>query len=86
MFAVVLSLLAAAVAYSSATTLWTDARSLGIRGTGFPVESKNSPYDRFPAAAQHDVTSAVWSLSRDSAGMYAVVCIVVSFGIFWGVC
>ena len=46
---------------------WYDIRQLGIEGQGW-TETK-SLYDRLPAKAEGTVRDAVWSLSRDSAGM-----------------
>lgn len=46
---------------------WFDIRQLGVEGQGW-TETK-SPYDRLPAKAEGQVRDAVWSLSRDSAGM-----------------
>ncbi|KAK3233447.1 hypothetical protein CYMTET_56261 [Cymbomonas tetramitiformis] len=51
-------------------TLWTDATELGLYGTGFAPTGKLSPYDRLPEGAWATVNGAVWSLSRDSAGMF----------------
>ena len=47
---------------------WTDIRQLGVEGQGW-VETK-APYDRLPAKAEKTVRSAVWNLSRHSAGMH----------------
>jgi lysophospholipase L1-like esterase len=47
--------------------IWYDIRALGIEGQGW-TEVK-SPFDRLPAKAEGKVRDAVWSLSRDSAGM-----------------
>jgi hypothetical protein len=50
-----------------APIVWFDIRELGIEGQGF--KDTKSPYDRLPARAEGKVRDAVWSLSRDSAGM-----------------
>lgn len=46
---------------------WYDIRQLGVEGQGW-TDTK-SPYDRFPARAEGTLRDAVWSLSRNSAGM-----------------
>jgi hypothetical protein len=46
---------------------WYDIRQLGVEGQGWSELA--SPYDRLPEKAQGVVRDAVWSLSRDSAGM-----------------
>ena len=51
------------------TLTWVDARPL-LHGTGFPAAAKAHFYDRLPAGAQHTTRGAVWSLSRDTAGMF----------------
>ena len=51
------------------TYTWVDARPF-LRGTGFGASEKGAYFDRLPAAAQNTTRSVVWSLSRDSAGMY----------------
>ena len=48
---------------------WVDAKSF-LRGTGFASNTKSAFYDRFPAGAKKTTRAAVWSLSRDTAGMY----------------
>eukprot|EP00754_Rhynchopus_humris_P022802 Rhum_TRINITY_DN14806_c17_g1::Rhum_TRINITY_DN14806_c17_g1_i1::g.120194::m.120194 len=50
--------------------VWTDVRSLGVRGRAFNESVLGTWTDRLPAAAQATVRQAVWSLSHDSAGMY----------------
>ena len=49
-------------------TKWIDAKQF-IMGKAF--NDTFAFYDRLPADRQHNVTDAVWSLSRDTAGMYA---------------
>ncbi|MBG87479.1 MAG: hypothetical protein CMO80_11340 [Verrucomicrobiales bacterium] len=50
-------------------THWYDIRHLGVEGRGF--DDTKEYYDRLPARAEGVVRSAVWSLSRNSAGMSA---------------
>src|SRR3984957_4698719 len=45
---------------------WGDAKKLTVEGRGF--KDVKSPYDRLPGRAEAVVPSAVWNLSRDSAG------------------
>ena len=47
---------------------WIDVKQF-IMGKAF--NDTSAFYDRLPADRQHFVTDAVWSLSRDTAGMYA---------------
>lgn len=49
------------------TLVFRSALELRIEGRGF--QDTLLPYDRFPARAQGKVPSAVWSLSRNSAGI-----------------
>ncbi len=46
---------------------WYDVRDLGIEGQGW--HDTAAPFDRLPAKAEGVVRSAVWSLSRHSAGL-----------------
>lgn len=46
---------------------WYDALLLGLEGKAF--EETKADYDRLPAKAEGVVRSAVWGLSRDSAGI-----------------
>ena len=48
---------------------WHDVTKWGVEGREWINEERLRWFDRFPAAAQKTVTSAVWNLSRDSAGM-----------------
>ncbi|QDU37243.1 hypothetical protein Mal4_15530 [Maioricimonas rarisocia] len=48
-------------------TAWYDARLLGIEGQGW--DDTAAPFDRLPARAEEKVRSAVWGLSRHSAGL-----------------
>lgn len=50
------------------TLVWTDATTLTIRGQGW--DDVQAPFDRFPERARELVRPEVWSLSRDSAGLY----------------
>ena len=47
--------------------LWYDVRDLGVEGKGW-TETK-APFDRLPAKAEGVVRTAVWGLSRQSAGL-----------------
>lgn len=55
-----------------ATMTWHDARPL-VHGTGFSAAVKGAFYDRLPAGAINTTRKAVWSLSRDSTGLFAQV-------------
>ena len=58
------------VLFASAESLdWVDARPF-LQGTGFEFSTKSAFYDRLPAGAVNTTRAAVWSLSRDTAGMY----------------
>lgn len=46
---------------------WFDIRQLGVEGQGW--QDVKAPYDRLPAKAEGKVRDAVWSLSRNSAGL-----------------
>jgi lysophospholipase L1-like esterase len=46
---------------------WYDARAIGLEGQAF--SDVKAPYDRLPARAEGKVRDAVWSLSRNSAGL-----------------
>ena len=48
---------------------WHDVTSWGIEGRIMPDQPRERWFDRFPSSAEGQVTSNVWSLSRDSAGM-----------------
>ena len=48
---------------------WYDVTEWGIEGRILPDQERLRWFDRLPAAAQQSVTSNVWNLSRDSAGM-----------------
>lgn len=48
---------------------WHDVTTWGVEGRGWEDQERKRWFDRFPAKAEKTVTPAVWSLSRDSAGM-----------------
>jgi hypothetical protein len=48
---------------------WHDVTKWGVEGRILPDQERLRWFDRLPAAAEKTVTKAVWSLSRDSAGM-----------------
>lgn len=48
---------------------WYDVTSWGVEGRAFKDENRLSWFDRLPSSAKGHVTSNVWGLSRDSAGM-----------------
>ena len=48
---------------------WHDVTTWGVEGRAFGEMERKRWFDRFPAVADGKVTSAVWGLSRDSAGM-----------------
>ncbi len=48
---------------------WHDVRATDLEGRAFPEAERKSYFDRLPAEADGKVTPAVWSLSRDSAGL-----------------
>lgn len=52
-----------------ADTAWHDVTKWGVEGRGWGDQERKRWFDRFPAKAEAKVTPAVWSLSRDSAGM-----------------
>ncbi len=56
------------VADSNGKIIWYDAKLLPLFGKGWTETA--SDYDRLPAKAKEIVRKPVWSLSRDSAGMY----------------
>jgi hypothetical protein len=49
--------------------VWHDVTTWGVEGRGWGDQQRLRWFDRFPAKAQKTVTPAVWTLSRDSAGM-----------------
>ncbi|MHC2066459.1 SGNH/GDSL hydrolase family protein [Bremerella sp. T1] len=48
---------------------WHDVTTWGVEGRILPDQERARWFDRLPASAEGKVTPAVWSLSRDSAGM-----------------
>lgn len=50
---------------------WHDVTAWGVEGRILPDQPRERWFDRFPGSAKDQVTSNVWSLSRDSAGMMA---------------
>ncbi len=58
------------VSQSAAANLdWHDVTTWGLEGRAWTGMERLRWFDRLPAAAEKTVTPAVWSLSRDSAGM-----------------
>ncbi|MBS1826003.1 MAG: SGNH/GDSL hydrolase family protein [Acidobacteria bacterium] len=62
-----LILLSAAAALSAQTITWTDIKQADIEGQGW--RDTKAPFDRMPAKAEKTIRPAVWSLSRNSAGL-----------------
>lgn len=52
-----------------ADAAWHDVTKWGVEGRGWGDQERKRWFDRLPAKAEGKVTPAVWSLSRDSAGM-----------------
>lgn len=48
---------------------WHDVTTWGVEGRILPDQPRTRWFDRFPSSAEGQVTSNVWNLSRDSAGM-----------------
>ena len=48
---------------------WHDVTTWGVEGRGWVDQQRKRWFDRLPAKAEGSVSDAVWSLSRDSAGM-----------------
>lgn len=48
---------------------WRDVTTWGVEGRAWPEMERKRWFDRLPAVADGKVTTAVWNLSRDSAGM-----------------
>ena len=48
---------------------WFDVTTWGVEGRAFNDLPRARWFDRFPSSAEGKVTSHVWNLSRDSAGM-----------------
>ncbi len=56
---------------AAAELVWYDVTDFGVEGRILPEQERLSWFDRFPKSAEGVVPKAVWSLSRDSAGMMA---------------
>ncbi len=48
---------------------WHDVQKWGVEGRILPAQERLRWFDRLPASGEKTVTSSVWNLSRDSAGM-----------------
>jgi hypothetical protein len=48
---------------------WFDVTGWGVEGRAFGDQPRGRWFDRLPASAEGKVTTNVWNLSRDSAGM-----------------
>ncbi len=48
---------------------WYDVTEWGVEGRILPEQERKQWFDRLPAAAEGNVTPAVWNLSHDSSGM-----------------
>ena len=48
---------------------WHDVTTWGVEGRILPDQERKMWFDRLPSSAEASVTSSVWNLSRDSAGM-----------------
>ena len=60
---------APASAPAEPTLEWHPVAQWGVEGRAFAQAERKAWFDRLPAAAEGKVTTAVWNLSRDSAGM-----------------
>jgi hypothetical protein len=56
-------------AKADANVVWQDVTKWGVEGREFADMERYRYFDRLPKAVEGKVTPAVWSLSRDSAGM-----------------
>jgi hypothetical protein len=61
--------MAASKAAATDNLVWQDVSHWGVEGREWTAMERLHYFDRFPAEAEKTVTSAVWNLSRDSAGM-----------------
>ena len=59
----------AAAKATAAISAWHNVEDFGVEGREWVDMPRLRYYDRFPSDAEHKVPPAVWSLSRDSAGM-----------------
>lgn len=50
---------------------WHDVTTWGVEGRILPDQERVKWFDRLPASAKDSVSSSVWNLSRDSAGIVA---------------
>jgi hypothetical protein len=71
-FFVFLSLLSPTIHSQEKTSVeldWHDATAVGVEGRILPDQPRLRWFDRLPSSAETTVTTSVWNLSRDSAGM-----------------
>jgi len=61
--------MAASKAAATDNLVWQDVSHWGVEGREWTAMERLRYFDRFPAEAEKTVSSAVWNLSRDSAGM-----------------
>lgn len=61
--------MAASKAGTPENLTWHDVTTWGVEGRAWPEQQRLRWFDRLPASAQGKVTTNVWNLSRDSAGM-----------------
>jgi len=54
---------------TTAGAVWHDVTTWGVEGRLWQKDERKRWFDRLPAKAEGKVTSNVWNLSRDSAGM-----------------
>ncbi len=54
---------------SASELAWHDVTEWGVEGRAWEDEPRARWFDRLPVSAEKQVRSAVWNLSRDSAGM-----------------
>jgi len=57
------------VVFAQDNVVWHDVTQWGVEGRAWEGQERKRWFDRFPAKAEGRVTSAVWNLSRHSAGM-----------------
>lgn len=50
--------------------VWTDASELRVGGLGWLDETRQHPYDRFPADLKEQIPGTTWWLSQQSAGVF----------------
>jgi hypothetical protein len=61
--------MASSKAVAADNLVWQDVTQWGVEGREWAALERLRYFDRLPAEAEKTVTQAVWSLSRDSAGM-----------------